>query len=194
MREARRQQAGFVISTEMMLISLVLVLGLITGWAKLRDQSLSEIKDSMAESWWRRQEAQFARSVRMKISKKLSLKKQSGFVVTAELLLITTILGLGLVTGFAKVRDQVLSELDDTGGAIGAINQSYGIVGTNWINGSGLTIAEVAGWAFNDDIDPDAPTAVGGDTTNVVYKAVPVPADANSDTAENYTSQLDVTP
>jgi hypothetical protein len=39
---------GFVISVELSLIALVLVLGLVTAWAKLRDQSLSEFVDTMA--------------------------------------------------------------------------------------------------------------------------------------------------
>lgn len=42
------RQAGFVVSTELMLIALILTLGLITGWVKLRDQSLAEVKDTMA--------------------------------------------------------------------------------------------------------------------------------------------------
>lgn len=45
---ARHGSSGFVISSEIMLIALVLTLGLITGWVKLRDQSLAEIKDTMA--------------------------------------------------------------------------------------------------------------------------------------------------
>ncbi len=45
---ARRGDRGFAISTEILLIGLILVLGTVTGWVKLRDQSLSEIKDSMA--------------------------------------------------------------------------------------------------------------------------------------------------
>ena len=48
MNERLKGQAGFVVSTEMMLIALVLVAGLVTGWVKLRDQSLAEIKDTMA--------------------------------------------------------------------------------------------------------------------------------------------------
>jgi hypothetical protein len=46
--EQRKRQEGFVVSTEIMLIALILVAGLVTGWVKLRDQSLAEIKDSMA--------------------------------------------------------------------------------------------------------------------------------------------------
>ena len=44
----RHGSSGFVVSTEMMLIALILAVGLITGWVKLRDQSLAEIKDTMA--------------------------------------------------------------------------------------------------------------------------------------------------
>lgn len=44
----RPNEAGFVMSGELLLIAVVLCLGLITGWVKLRDQSLAEIKDSMA--------------------------------------------------------------------------------------------------------------------------------------------------
>lgn len=42
------RQSGFVVSTEVQLIALLLVLGVVAGWVKLRDQSLSELKDSMA--------------------------------------------------------------------------------------------------------------------------------------------------
>lgn len=44
----RHKSSGFVVSTEMMLIAVILALGLITGWVKLRDQSLAEVKDTMA--------------------------------------------------------------------------------------------------------------------------------------------------
>jgi len=44
----RSTERGFVMSVEMLLIAVVLAAGLITGWAKLRDQSLSEIADTMA--------------------------------------------------------------------------------------------------------------------------------------------------
>ncbi|MEY4636370.1 MAG: hypothetical protein RJA55_2168, partial [Acidobacteriota bacterium] len=42
----RSTERGFVMSVEMLLIAVVLAAGLITGWAKLRDQSLSEIADT----------------------------------------------------------------------------------------------------------------------------------------------------
>ena len=105
--------------------------------------------------------------LRIDSGKKARARKQAGFVVTAELLLITTILGLGLITGYTKVRDQVLAELSDTGSAIGAINQSYSMSGTEWVNNNGLDpIATVSGFAFSDLVDnggaPVASTTISG--------------------------------
>jgi len=48
MQRPRRHEAGFAVSSEVLLIGVILVCGLITGWVKLRDQSLAELKDSMA--------------------------------------------------------------------------------------------------------------------------------------------------
>lgn len=45
---SKRSEAGFVISNELLLVAVMLCLGLVTGWVKFRDQSLSEINDSMA--------------------------------------------------------------------------------------------------------------------------------------------------
>lgn len=114
--------------------------------------------------------------LRIDSGKKARARKQAGFVVTAELLLITTILGLGLITGYTKVRDQVLAELSDTGAAIGSINQSYEVHGTQWTNTH--LIAEVSGFAFNDaaDVDQGEGGAVGGDTQQVIYAVAPVPS------------------
>jgi hypothetical protein len=47
-RHPRSRQSGFVVSGEVLLIAVILVCGLVTGWAKLRDQSLAEIKDSIS--------------------------------------------------------------------------------------------------------------------------------------------------
>ena len=109
-------------------------------------------------------------------SKKAAAKRQAGFVVTTELLLVTVILVIGLVTGWTKVRDQVLAELSDTGAAIGSINQSYTMEGTNWINASSnVPVAEVSGFAFADTKD-NGSTGVGGDEFSVTYRGVPLPS------------------
>jgi hypothetical protein len=110
--------------------------------------------------------------LRIDESKKAKAKKQAGFVVTAELLLITTILGLGLITGYTKVRDQVLAELSDTGSAIGAINQSYELQGTQWGSGN-ANVANVSGFSFTDATDHSTPATVGGDTETIEYNGIP---------------------
>ena len=70
-----------------------------------------------------------------------------GFVVSAELVLIGTILVIGMIVGLATVRDQVVQELGDVGLAIGQINQSY-----SWSGITGHT-SSVAGSAFVDTVD-----------------------------------------
>jgi hypothetical protein len=50
---------------------------------------------------------------------------ERGFVLTAELIIISTVLVLGLITAFACVQASVVAELKDVGGAIGSLNQSY---------------------------------------------------------------------
>ena len=50
---------------------------------------------------------------------------EAGFVVSVELVLISTITVIGLMTGLTAVRDGVVSELSDTAGAVQDMNQSY---------------------------------------------------------------------
>jgi Flp pilus assembly pilin Flp len=50
---------------------------------------------------------------------------ENGFVVSAELILVATIVVLGLIVGLAEVRQAVSEELEDVASAIGAMNQSY---------------------------------------------------------------------
>lgn len=50
---------------------------------------------------------------------------QQGFIVSIELILLSTILVIGLITGMTALRDAVVSELSDVGGAIQDLNQGY---------------------------------------------------------------------
>jgi hypothetical protein len=70
-----------------------------------------------------------------------------GFVVSAELVLIGTILVIGMIVGLATVRDQVVQELGDFALAIGQVNQSYSF--------SGITghTSSVSGSEFADTVD-----------------------------------------
>lgn len=95
-------------------------------------------------------------------------RKQAGFVMTAEVLLVTTVLAIGLITGLVKVRDQALSELVDTGQAVGSIDQSYTLDGTTW--NATTAISSGAGFSFLDDPDTAANNGnVGGDQQVITY-------------------------
>ena len=54
---------------------------------------------------------------------------EAGFIVSAELVLVATIVVISMVVGLACIRNQVVQELVDVGQAIGNINQSYGYGG-----------------------------------------------------------------
>jgi len=67
-------------------------------------------------------------------------RDERAFVVTAELTLIATILGVGMLAGLASVRDQGLQELGDLAAALGDMNESYSFssvtASTAWTAGS----------------------------------------------------------
>ena len=54
---------------------------------------------------------------------------ESGFIVSAELVLIATLLVIGLIVGLSEVQHAVVSELNDVADAIGELNQSYSFSG-----------------------------------------------------------------
>ncbi len=77
---------------------------------------------------------------------------QSGFVLTAELVLISTLLVLGLIVGLTSVQSAVVGELSDVGAAIGSLNQSYyynGFVSRKAFHDCGVK-AFTAGSAYQD--------------------------------------------
>ena len=71
----------------------------------------------------------------------------AGFVVSAELVLVATILVIGILVGLVTVRDQVVQELADVAAAVAQFNQSYSF--------SAITghTSSVAGTSFDDSID-----------------------------------------
>ena len=72
-------------------------------------------------------------------------KDEAGFVVSAELILVSTIVVLSLVVGLSEVANGVNEELEDVGSAIGSLNQTFrysgftghkgAIAGTNFVDG-----------------------------------------------------------
>ena len=52
-----------------------------------------------------------------------------GFLVSAELVLVATILVIGMIVGLSEIQHAVVQELGDVGDAIGSVNQAYSYTG-----------------------------------------------------------------
>jgi hypothetical protein len=86
----------------------------------------------------------------------------AGFVISSELILISTIAVLGLMVGMTEVASGVNHELEDVASAVGSINQSYtywGFSGCKAVT-SGSTFADMADVCDNqNDITCNGPIA-----------------------------------
>src|SRR5579872_4378619 len=84
-------------------------------------------------------------------------KDESGFIVSAELVLIATICVIGLIAGLVEVQWAVVGELNDVSDAIGSLNQSYQFAGFTSFksqnNGNNCMKSQVAGSMFVDTVD-----------------------------------------
>jgi len=103
-------------------------------------------------------------------------KKEAGFIVSAELVLIATILVIGMIVGMVAIRDATVAEMGDVAEAIGAIDQSYSFEGINDLG----TNAWVAGshWADDPDniLDPiNGRQGTAGDQTGIDFNVPPTP-------------------
>lgn len=77
---------------------------------------------------------------------------EAGFIISAELVLVATILVIGCIVGLSEVQHAVVNELNDVGDAIGSINQSYSFSGFHKTDGCD-THAKTVGSAFKDRMD-----------------------------------------
>src|SRR6476660_7162067 len=57
------------------------------------------------------------------------LNDEAGFIVSAELVLISTITVIGLVVGLSEVSININNELEDVGSAFSAMNQGFSAQG-----------------------------------------------------------------
>jgi Flp pilus assembly pilin Flp len=92
--------------------------------------------------------------------------EQDGAIVSAEIMLVATILVIGVIVGLKSVRDSVVTELADVGQAFSNISQSYyygGVCGHDAHSGGGQ---------FNDRPDfCDTPHGRGGQQSKCVNVA-----------------------
>ena len=78
-------------------------------------------------------------------------RDEAGFIVSAELVLVSTITVLALVVGLSEVAFGINGELEDVGAAFGSLNQSFCMSGFS-TNSCGKNV-HVAGSCFNDRVD-----------------------------------------
>jgi hypothetical protein len=82
------------------------------------------------------------------------LHDETGFIVSTELVLISTLLVIGLVVGLSEVQHSIVSELNDVAEAFGGVNQSFKFSGFSSFKKEGHGVkAIIAGSSFRDSRD-----------------------------------------
>ena len=75
------------------------------------------------------------------------MNDEAGFIISAELILVSTIAVLAMVVGLSEVAVNVSGELEDVGSAFGSVTQTYHVSGLSGHMG------RTGGSCFNDKID-----------------------------------------
>ncbi len=81
------------------------------------------------------------------------LRDEAGFIVSAELVLVATMLVIGLIVGLSEVQHALVAELNDVADAIGSINQSYSYSGFSARKSDGCVKSVTYGSSFRDSVD-----------------------------------------
>jgi Flp pilus assembly pilin Flp len=74
-------------------------------------------------------------------------KEETGAILSAEVMLVASILVVGVIAGLASLRDSIVTELADVAQAVANVNQSFsfsGVAGHHTFAGGG---------SFEDNID-----------------------------------------
>jgi hypothetical protein len=77
---------------------------------------------------------------------------EAGFVISAELVIVATLLVVGLIVGLSEIQHAVVSELNDVGDAIGSLNQGFSYSGFSKRKNGGVA-AVSHGSQFMDTMD-----------------------------------------
>ena len=90
-----------------------------------------------------------------------------GFIISIELILISTICVIGLITGWTAVRDAVVSELADVAAAMGVADQSVSVSAGQ---------SKAAGSSFVDQPDhcDEQGDQAGSAASCIVFSAAPI--------------------
>ncbi len=99
----------------------------------------------------------FQESVSLEMGRDEMLKTlwndEAGFIISAELVLVATLLVIGLIVGLSEVQHAVVSELNDVADAIGELNQAYSFSGFSKCDNGGRIHAVTYGSNFSDTMD-----------------------------------------
>ncbi|MCE9605095.1 MAG: hypothetical protein K8U03_09375 [Planctomycetia bacterium] len=99
--------------------------------------------------------------------------EEVGAIVSAEIMLVATILVIGVIVGLKSVRDSVVTELADVAQAIGNVNQTYSYSGVSGHH------TFTAGAQFTDNADfcdvPGTPTDIGNSKCVVICTSIQAP-------------------
>jgi hypothetical protein len=79
-----------------------------------------------------------------------------GFIISAELVLVATILVLGMIVGLVTIRDQVTQELGDVAAAFSQLVQSYSFSGVTGHTSqtAGSEFVDATDFCDGDEVDP----------------------------------------
>lgn len=78
---------------------------------------------------------------------------ENGAVLTAEYVLVTTVVVLGTIVGLEELAASVNFELNDLSNSIGALNQSYSITGYQGAGSFGIVKSRSSGSFWEDGVD-----------------------------------------
>src|SRR5690606_33916536 len=94
-----------------------------------------------------------------------------GAVISAELVLVMTVVVIGLIVGLAELAYGVVQELNDVGDAIGSLNQSYEFRGFQSLKDDGATIKA----AYNGSIFVDVTDECDNNQCDITCNVPPLP-------------------
>ncbi len=84
---------------------------------------------------------------------------EAGFIVSAELILISTVAVLAMVVGLSEVSRAINQELNDVASAFGSVNQSFRYQGLTGHGGAldGSTVQDGVDFCDRSSLTPTAP-------------------------------------
>ena len=94
---------------------------------------------------------------------------ECGAVVSAELVMVMTILGIGMIVGLKTLQASVAQEQGDVAQAIGKVDQGYAYAGLQSCDQGGMAGAAGSSWTDAEDTCIDDET---GDPKNPVIVTV----------------------